>query len=223
MGGRTSKSMGSGVERSFAICNKGVLIYAQCINQNNLDERGHQVRIMRDIYAHASEVIVYLGDGLNHRTSGYCKDFRPPFEAEFHGSSLDSGYIAGFFERWVANDVPRNVSAMDVFSFIAAQARGQGELFYHEANEKGRDLEKLFEALRMMLLSPWWIRMWVFQEAIMAQKLTVRYGGITCPWSMFTQAAYTWSAAALLVSDSVRKVMVFFSKLVIGVAQNRES
>lgn len=178
---------------------------------------------MRDIYAQASDVIVFFGDGWNHRVSVYSEDSSPPFEAEFHSSSLDNGHIASLFQRWVSNDVPHEASAMDVFSFIAMQARGQSELFYREANEKGRDLEGLFEALRMMLLSPWWSRMWVFQEAILARRLTVRYGGITCPWDMFTQAADTRSAAALLVSDPLRKVLAFFSKLVTGVAQNRES
>ena len=202
---------------------KGVLINMQCIDQDNLEERAHQVRIMRDIYAQASDVIVFLGDGWNHRVSVDSRDSSPPFEAEFHSSSLDNGHIASLFQRWVSNDVPHKASAMDVFSFIAMQARGQPELFYHEANEKGRDLKGLFEALRMMLLSPWWSRMWMFQEAILARRLTVRYGGITCPWNMFTQAADTRSGSDLLVSGPSRKVLVFFSKLVTGVAQNRES
>jgi hypothetical protein len=32
-----------------------------CINQNDIVERGHQVRLMKDIYSHAIRVIVWLG------------------------------------------------------------------------------------------------------------------------------------------------------------------
>lgn len=35
---------------------------AICINQNDEDERGEQVRLMREIYTHAKEVIIWLGD-----------------------------------------------------------------------------------------------------------------------------------------------------------------
>lgn len=40
---------------------KIVWIDAVCIDQSNVDERGHQVGIMRDIYANGTVNIVYLG------------------------------------------------------------------------------------------------------------------------------------------------------------------
>ena len=160
---------------------------------------------------------MFLGDGRNHRISGYSTGFKPPLEAEFNGE-LDDEHITGLFKRWVVNDVPRKATSVDVFSLIAMRARGHDGEFYHGARERGRDLKELFEALRMMLLSPWWSRMWVFQEAILARKLTVRYGGTTCPWKMFQAAAHQQSGALTLVSHSYRKVLEYFSKHVRDVA-----
>jgi Heterokaryon incompatibility protein (HET) len=39
---------------------------AICINQHDFGERNHQVRLMRDIYANASQVIAWLGQGDDH-------------------------------------------------------------------------------------------------------------------------------------------------------------
>lgn len=39
-----------------------IWIDAICVDQNNLQERGHQVRLMKDIYRQASKIPVYLGE-----------------------------------------------------------------------------------------------------------------------------------------------------------------
>ncbi|PMD32780.1 HET-domain-containing protein, partial [Hyaloscypha variabilis F] len=36
---------------------------AICINQQDIKERGHQVGIMRNVYANATKVLVWLGEG----------------------------------------------------------------------------------------------------------------------------------------------------------------
>ncbi|KAK7936721.1 uncharacterized protein PG986_015159 [Apiospora aurea] len=45
------------------------------------------------------------------------------------------------------------------------------------------------EALRVMLLSQWWSRMWVFQEVIVASRVDFQYAGVEAPLEMFTNAA----------------------------------
>ncbi|KAK4200993.1 heterokaryon incompatibility protein-domain-containing protein [Triangularia verruculosa] len=44
-----------------------IWIDALCIDQSNLKERGGQVQMMKDIYSGGKQVVVYLGDGKNHR------------------------------------------------------------------------------------------------------------------------------------------------------------
>ncbi|RSL94584.1 hypothetical protein CDV31_014255 [Fusarium ambrosium] len=50
-----------------------IWIDALCINQDDFNERGHQVRNMRTIYTNASEVLVWLGEADSHsrRVFGY--------------------------------------------------------------------------------------------------------------------------------------------------------
>lgn len=162
----------------------------KCINQGDKEERSHQVSNMRHIYAHAIQVIVFLGDGRNHRITGYSKDLQPPREVVFHNNSSDDENITEFLERWTSNKPPRSCSSIDVISLIAMYARGQQASLDLRATSQQNSLEKVFEVLRMMLLSAWWGRIWVFQEAIVARELTVRYGNISCNWKMFVQAAF---------------------------------
>lgn len=194
----------------------------KCINQNDLEERSHQVSIMRHIYEKAAEVIVFLGDGRNHRITGYSKNFQSPPEVVFHNNSFDDEYIAEFSRRWTSNEPPQATSSMDVFSLIAILARGQNTSFHVRATSQQYHLEPVFEGLRMMLMSAWWSRIWVFQEAIVARKLMVRYGNVSCNWEMFAHAATQHRESpspSLPVSCS--KVLTYFSRLVEDIDNRR--
>lgn len=196
--------------------------YPKCINQDDLEERAHQVGIMRHIYTHATEVIVFLGDGKTHQISGGSTNLQPPLEVTFHNDSSDDEHIVGFTQRWTSNKSPRTVSNMDVFSLIAMQARGHEVPFYREVTNQLQTFEKLFEALRMMLLSPWWNRIWVFQEAIVARKLTVRYGGVSCNWEMFVKAGVQYQESPVPpLPDTCTKVLSYFSRLVEDIETRR--
>ncbi|KAF2494135.1 HET-domain-containing protein [Lophium mytilinum] len=45
----------------YPVFHRTLWVDSICINQNDVLERGHQVRLMRDIYSHASRVIIWLG------------------------------------------------------------------------------------------------------------------------------------------------------------------
>lgn len=47
-----------------------IWVDAVCINQNNLDERARQVRLMRKIYSHAEMVYVWLGKESPNAAAG---------------------------------------------------------------------------------------------------------------------------------------------------------
>ncbi|KAF2812605.1 uncharacterized protein BDZ99DRAFT_338752, partial [Mytilinidion resinicola] len=42
-----------------------------CINQNDLDERAEQVRLMGDIYPTARQTIVFLGNESDESSAGF--------------------------------------------------------------------------------------------------------------------------------------------------------
>lgn len=57
--------------RELYKANEGGLVLwvdALCINQKDVEERTSQVQFMGKIYAQCEEVIVYLGDNLDHRS-----------------------------------------------------------------------------------------------------------------------------------------------------------
>jgi hypothetical protein len=53
-----------------------------------------------------------------------------------------------------------------------------------------------------MLTARWWDRIWVVQEAVIAQNITLRYGGVSAPWEMVAEAALTHFQRARIDHDS---------------------
>lgn len=41
--------------------NQWIFVDAMCINQDNIDEKGHQIPLMRHVYENAKQVVVWLG------------------------------------------------------------------------------------------------------------------------------------------------------------------
>ncbi|RYP41999.1 hypothetical protein DL767_000630 [Monosporascus sp. MG133] len=78
---------------------------AVCINQQDLDERRHQVTMMRDIYASAERVIIWLGEEEDDETDVF--DSLPLLATQSHRQDIDAkldqhlvdlmGRCAGFF------------------------------------------------------------------------------------------------------------------------------
>jgi hypothetical protein len=48
--------------------------------------------------------------------------------------------------------------------------------------------ETILDALAEVFRRPWWSRMWVVQEIVLAKDVTVMYGDISAPWEMFASA-----------------------------------
>jgi hypothetical protein len=108
-----------------------------CIDQYDTQERNHQVKQMRNIYEHATNVLVWLG----HPAPG-------------PGSN---SMMEILFER---------PSLIKVY-----KQRMRREL--------------LDEICREMLGNSYWSRMWVLQELLVGEKVTVQYGRSSQDWQAF--------------------------------------
>ncbi|KAI0809431.1 heterokaryon incompatibility protein-domain-containing protein [Xylaria sp. FL0064] len=111
-------------------------IDAICIDQSNIHERNHQVGLMKQIYANATKVYVWLGR-----------------EAENSDTAM---------------------------RFVAAQAskrlRSRGPGYYPLwTRQQGDVLHNLCER-------PYWRRMWIIQELLHAEDITVWCGSLHFPW-----------------------------------------
>ncbi|KAL8902917.1 MAG: hypothetical protein Q9207_004285 [Kuettlingeria erythrocarpa] len=121
-------------------------IDAICIDQENLAEKTHQVRMMRDIYKNATRVLVWLGESdkdirkamaLLQRADGV-KGSLPlhPIAAKYHDRLRQRE------DEGTEGDVRNHYSNKNIGPF----AHG---------------LEKIFK-------KPWWFRLWVVQEVLVA-------------------------------------------------------
>jgi hypothetical protein len=93
-----------------------VWVDAICINQFDLDERGHQVSLMRDVYMSAARVLTYLGNcdkGLGDVTKS--SHYSDGISNTFHGTApvdVSSILRLPYFSRiWVIQEVLLSTSA----------------------------------------------------------------------------------------------------------------
>ncbi|KAI1496814.1 heterokaryon incompatibility protein-domain-containing protein [Biscogniauxia marginata] len=138
-------------------------IDAVCINQDDIEERGAQVKLMRDVYEMATQVNIWLGEptsgaeiGLNRLISSNPstrasrnREKHHEIEVNFLGTSL--GYLS--------------------------ELRSS---FSPSADLLRTDLEK--DEIRELLCRPWWNRIWIIQEAVVARKLHVLCGSWEVEW-----------------------------------------
>lgn len=173
---------------------------ALCINQADADERGEQVRLMQQIYANAAEVKVFIGDGLNHRAQRSVLKRRPttPVQTLF-GDERDQDFQRHFMElvgpvtlKDLSSPGTASLSAIGLMQLLSdsdSLKRNFGWLMSLSPTVRRR----LFECLRMLIIAPWWNRIWVVQEIAVSRAATVQYGTISVPWPILVRAAKTFS------------------------------
>ena len=108
---------------------------AICINQSNNAEKSHQVMLMRDIYANASRVVIWIGG-------------------------------------------PDDLSdlAFDTLKRFAADDRtSDGSATYRDIQDTVRERRA---AVQLFIERPYFVRMWIIQEVVVAKKATIRCGSL---------------------------------------------
>ncbi|KAL6690754.1 hypothetical protein J3F84DRAFT_175693 [Trichoderma pleuroticola] len=173
---------------------------------------------MREIYSMASEVIIFLGNGLDYskQQSMLSEDLRPL--RIFEVGTVDA---SAAIDAWKASPLKTPVQANEIFSFLTmvAQCRSCSDLFKFLADIPPAHLTKLSEALRRTLLVSWWDRIWV-QEAVVAEKLTVRCGNVEISWELLVKVAtvlHDWESSFANHPSSIPtsdlKVFKLFSRV----------
>ena len=138
---------------------------AVCINQDNEQEKTSQVRLMRDIYARADRVIIWLGKEQTRDAAGF--------------QLAKSLYQKCDGERYV---VDRAVFDLEDFDCVS-----------NEVPEPAFD--PTWTALFEIISNPWFGRVWVLQELLVAQCSIVWRGALdfdtnTILWSAMLVARY---------------------------------
>jgi len=183
--------------------NRILWVDAICINQKDLNERGHQVGIMRDVYSKATEVLIWLGEAskdfsaplpINHSAEAKSpisatSSIRKTAPGSTSGSPLSSGKFNGHESR--RNDSDAILSVSEIFlEFLGrmgieiTRLRNEGE--DPRSSPLYKDLvsqvysrflggvdTELCRGFKDIVNRRWWSRVWVIQEVVVARSATL--------------------------------------------------
>lgn len=116
-----------------------------CMNQSDKLEMAQQIPLMGKIYSHATNTIIWLGDG---------KDSDP---------SLAFNTMETVYSRLQSSD--GEVTPDDFQRLVFPPA-----------------LDRSWWAVRQLLRTPWFTRLWTIQEAILSRNLYVKWGKMEADW-----------------------------------------
>ena len=178
---------------------------AVCINQGSPAERGKQVSIMGRIYSTAKQVVVWLGKEESV-PSGAVRPFsfvqrqllplkqltasvRQNIPGDISRSTFDGLYSENEDEVLQQPDLTGDVTLL-AFTVLYLLSQDMHTLALEKAGTAEEDSFRrtIFSALLEVFERAWWSRMWVVQEIVLAQEVTVMYGQISAPWEMFARA-----------------------------------
>lgn len=131
-----------------------------CINQRDLIEKGHQVERMTQIYERSSMTIIWLG--------------------EDNGDAPKLFDIIGRVQGILGN--PKNVQS----PITGSNYKESEALKFHKQGV----WDEVFRTTRRLLERPWFERVWVFQESVVAPKVVFLCGTYYFPWDQVTRIIY---------------------------------
>ncbi|KAI7784484.1 hypothetical protein LA080_009983 [Diaporthe eres] len=157
-----------------------------CIDQNNTEERTHQVGMMREIYANSTEVIIWLGSGAETSATN-----QPIIE--FWGDDRDIQHISSHLERMYSQkqhalSLAHRTDMYGTFCIISVLAQGlnASKIWYLRRLEYA---PAIIGGLSSLLEMSRWTRIWVVQENVVASRAVVYYGNMSMPWDVFSRAS----------------------------------
>ncbi|KAF4486978.1 Heterokaryon incompatibility protein 6, OR allele [Colletotrichum fructicola Nara gc5] len=132
-----------------------------CINQDDEEEKSHQVALMGQIHARASRVLIHLGGGDN-------------------GHARKAGSLIRERDAYVRQN-------LSLLAGIRSLWYGFPRLSTEERDNITND--ERWEPLNQMLSQPWFNRGWVIQEAALGQSTDVLWGGEIIAWEQLIRCA----------------------------------
>lgn len=181
-----------------------VWIDSICINQSDDDEKTAQVKMMGDIYSRSTRVVVWLGECDSAKMAvDLVKKLAPVM------SSIDPFWIGGAILLTVAgiwkeleprlteqgrenligivqgaiscsNKIYRAIP-WSIIGRFATPWNSIKSLFSRPASES-KVIQPEFLAMLLLFRHPWFERIWIIQEVVLAKTVTVFYGSEEISW-----------------------------------------
>ena len=151
---------------------------AICIDQDNNDEKSVEVQLMAKIYKTASQVIVWLGPA--GEGSDAAIDALAEIGKEAEGFQFDGTVFSKLSDSsiWEVDD-PLDDRGVSMKSFL--------DKISGRSSESGQGVFPLVE-LEALTKRPWWSRVWVLQEMLLASTVTFACGHSRLPDTQFRLA-----------------------------------
>lgn len=149
-----------------------------CINQNDRIEKQHQIKMMRDIYTRANRVIVWLGNptqGDNAEQAMWTAACLNQFN---HKTEYTTSTV---FEHLIRNVRTETHAAVSPAAYATAG----------------------WDCLLSLWKRPWFERLWVRQEYILAKDVRFIYGSSEIPSETLIQACEVQYQAAMKFGSAI--------------------
>ncbi|EFQ27480.1 heterokaryon incompatibility protein [Colletotrichum graminicola M1.001] len=209
-----------------------------CINQHNAVEKSCQVGSMHDIFGRATDVIAYLGDGLDRSLRNYPHRFEKLGQnspVHFSETGIDEAlahqYLADIWKKLPPGSMSENDEIVSLFSFFTTfRLASMNVNFFDDyftsltrnhSTEDQRIQLIIAERIRLFANSDWWNRMWVIQEACVAKNLTIAYGRATLPFTFIVEATENFLLLPRLRSKELKKVISYLAEKVYAIDTTR--
>jgi hypothetical protein len=162
-------------------------IDALCINQSSKTEKGHQIRLMRDIFASAQQVNAFIGEPSSD------SDLAMQFIETLRMSILSMNMLQGY---GMLREINESLG-------LDMQTLGQIDLTRYPS--------PYWTALKALLLRPWFQRSWCIQEVVVAKETILRCGTQSAKWEdlAYAMALLTPSGLAQLSSSDENGYLQF--------------
>lgn len=145
---------------------------AVCINQQDMEERSQQVRMMRDIYSAAERVLIWLGEG-DEQTDWAIGQLNGDGDDQDEGGTKTSAFFRSIMEL--------------------------GPVNLANARQLTRDQIRVSLVMALNInRRHWWSRIWVLQELVLASRDPVMMCGASdILWSTYSECMCNSTLMAL--------------------------
>lgn len=156
-----------------------IWIDALCINQENDEEKNHQVALMGSIYELCTRALLWLGD--YESPAGSPRQTLTIEQAETQSWEEISKEQSGMQDKGFA--AMTTIHELSVNKHPLATSMFEEGVKSDERNDPHhlRSFSSLFGL-------PWWTRIWTFQEAILPPMAIVLYGSFAVKWEVLEMA-----------------------------------
>ncbi|KAH7086972.1 heterokaryon incompatibility protein-domain-containing protein [Paraphoma chrysanthemicola] len=166
---------------------------ALCINQQNSKEKSIQIQMMAKIYSLARQVVVWVGTASD--SSAVALSLLSDLGSSLREDALDHNN---------PDPRPRDMSSQTAGHAPHIAARRQDICDKWSSFFRDRSNQRFLEALRIFFQRPWWRRIWIFQELVLAKAAILVCGRTIMPWDDFHRAV---GVAAVFCMDEAKLIL----------------